>query len=112
MIIKRLYAKLENCEKKTLVDEKLLNNLIENISFELNMTIVKRVSHVYNPGISVVFLLAESHISIHTWPEIDYADFDIVSCNKESDILKGLEIAIKVLKPKRVDKHILEYVRE
>ena len=31
-------------------------------------------------GISGVAVLAESHISVHTWPEIDYAAFDIFMC--------------------------------
>ena len=32
--------------------------------------------------ISGVALLAESHISIHTWPELDYAAFDVFMCGK------------------------------
>ena len=31
-------------------------------------------------GVSGVTLLAESHISIHTWPELDYAAFDVFMC--------------------------------
>ena len=33
-------------------------------------------------GISGVAVLAESHISIHTWPELDYAAFDVFMCGK------------------------------
>lgn len=33
-------------------------------------------------GISGVAVLAESHISVHTWPERDYAAFDIFMCGK------------------------------
>ena len=31
-------------------------------------------------GLSGVAVLAESHISVHTWPEIDYAAFDVFMC--------------------------------
>ncbi len=31
-------------------------------------------------GVTGVALLAESHISIHTWPELDYAAFDVFMC--------------------------------
>ena len=31
-------------------------------------------------GVSGVALLAESHISVHTWPELDYAAFDVFMC--------------------------------
>jgi len=33
-----------------------------------------------NKGITGVVLLAESHITVHTWPECDYAAFDIFMC--------------------------------
>ncbi|WP_262027012.1 adenosylmethionine decarboxylase [Microvirga sp. Mcv34] len=47
-----------------------------------------------NGGISGVAVLAESHISIHTWPEISYAAVDIFMCgaaqpHKAIDVLKG-----------------------
>lgn len=40
--------------------------------------------HVFTPGggISGVAVLAESHISVHTWPERGYAAFDIFMCGK------------------------------
>lgn len=44
-------------------------------------------------GISGVALLAESHISVHTWPEIDYAAFDVFMCGESKP-----QEAIKVLK--------------
>ena len=39
------------------------------------------VFHEFNPfGISGVVVIAESHLSIHTWPEYRYAAVDIFSC--------------------------------
>ncbi len=35
-----------------------------------------------NGGVSGVAVLAESHISIHTWPEIGYAAFDVFMCGQ------------------------------
>jgi S-adenosylmethionine decarboxylase len=44
-------------------------------------TIVDVVFHKFNPfGISGVVVIAESHLSIHTWPEYRYAAVDIFSC--------------------------------
>jgi len=112
MIIKQLTAKLSGCMPEKLADEKFLNQLIENISSEIKVTIVKRMSHFYNPGVSVVFLLAESHISIHTWPELGFADLDIVSCKGTSDVQKGLDMAVKALEPNKIEKNISEYIQE
>jgi S-adenosylmethionine decarboxylase len=53
---------------------------------QANLTIVALTGHSFTPqGISVVAVLAESHLSIHTWPELGYASIDVYTC--------GLEIA-------------------
>jgi len=59
--------------------------------------------HKFSPqGISGAVLLAESHISIHSWPELNYLAVDIFTCGKK---VKP-EIAIRVLRqhfqPKKV----------
>jgi S-adenosylmethionine decarboxylase len=53
-----------------------------------------------NAGITGVALLAESHISIHTWPEISFVALDIFmcgSCNPDN----ALDVLRKFFKPKR-----------
>lgn len=51
--------------------------------------------HHFTPsgGISGVAVLAESHISVHTWPERDYAAFDVFMCGDAKP-----EMSIPVLK--------------
>ena len=100
---------MNGCKREILENESLMKDVVDKIVSGLNMTVVKKMSHYYGPGVSVVYLLAESHVSIHTWPELNFADLDIVSCKGNSDVLKGLDIAVKMLKPKRVDKHLMEY---
>jgi S-adenosylmethionine decarboxylase len=57
-------------------------------------TIVDVVFHEFNPfGISGVVVIAESHLSIHTWPEYRYAAVDIFSCG---DVLQP-EVAASYL---------------
>ena len=51
-------------------------------------------------GISGVAILAESHISVHTWPERSYMAFDIFMCGNTYPELAS-EFLIKMLKPKR-----------
>ena len=44
-------------------------------------TIVDATFHAFNPyGVSGVVVIAESHLSIHTWPERDFAAIDIFMC--------------------------------
>jgi S-adenosylmethionine decarboxylase len=54
-----------------------------------------------NGGISGVAVLAESHISVHTWPERDYAAFDIFMCGDAQP-----EKAIQVLKSAFIPRQI------
>lgn len=49
-------------------------------------------------GVTGVALLAESHISIHTWPERDYAAFDIFMCG-DAQAEKALRHLEKIFKP-------------
>ena len=51
-------------------------------------------------GISGVAVLAESHISVHTWPERNYVAFDIFMCGDTSPEI-GAEHLIKTFNPKR-----------
>lgn len=57
--------------------------------------------HHFTPqgGISGVAVLAESHISVHTWPERNFAAFDVFMCG-DSEPEKAIEIIKSVFKPK------------
>lgn len=53
-----------------------------------------------NDGISGVAVLAESHISIHTWPETEYAALDIFMCGQARPE-RCIEILLEAFKPQR-----------
>ena len=53
-----------------------------------------------NDGISGVAVLAESHISIHTWPEAEYAALDIFMCGQARPE-RCIEILLDAFKPQR-----------
>lgn len=60
--------------------------------------------HKFSPqGVSGIALIAESHISIHSWPEYDYAAIDIFTCGQKVNSKKAITALKKVLKPKRVE---------
>jgi S-adenosylmethionine decarboxylase len=54
-----------------------------------------------NGGISGVAVLAESHISVHTWPERGYAAFDIFMCGTAQPE-KAIPILKKAFKPAKI----------
>lgn len=49
------------------------------------VTVLHSAFHRFNPvGVSGVVVIAESHISIHTWPEVGYAAADVFTCGDEA----------------------------
>lgn len=60
--------------------------------------------HHFTPsnGISGVAVLAESHISVHTWPERDFAAFDIFMCGDARPEL-AIPVLKKAFKPARIN---------
>jgi len=57
-----------------------------------------------NGGISGVAVLAESHISVHTWPEKGYAAFDVFMCGDAKPEL-SIEVFKRAFRPRHVNIH-------
>jgi S-adenosylmethionine decarboxylase len=63
-------------------------------------TVVGKIFHKFAPqGVTGVVLIAESHISIHTWPELGYAAVDIFTCSGRTDPMKAFDAISALLKP-------------
>jgi len=72
---------LFDCDVEALNDLGGVKTALVEAARRARATIVDVVFHEFNPfGISGVVVIAESHLSIHTWPEHRYAAVDIFSC--------------------------------
>jgi S-adenosylmethionine decarboxylase len=48
--------------------------------------ILNEINHVFEPlGCTILFLLSESHMSIHTFPEKNHISFDLYTCRQYKD---------------------------
>lgn len=66
--------------------------IAETIS-RTNLHPVNELYHQYKPfGVTGIVLLSESHLSIHTWPEFEYAAVDVFTCSDEHDPENALKI--------------------
>lgn len=87
----------------------LLNNLVLHLKMRpLCRATVKKVQSDYYPdwGVSGFIMLYESHISIHTWPEENYAAIDIYSC-KYFDEEKALNYLKKFFQIQKIKKRLI-----
>jgi S-adenosylmethionine decarboxylase len=80
----------------------LIEALLPKMVAVAGATLLHSHIHEFTPsgGLSGVAVLAESHISFHTWPERNFASFDIFMCGKAKPQLAA-ELLIQTLKPKK-----------
>jgi len=78
---KHLIVELYDCDRVRINDVAQVERiLVEAVKFS-KATIIQPVFHQFSPhGVSGVVVIAESHFTIHTWPEYGYCAVDIFTC--------------------------------
>ena len=80
---KHLLLELYRCDCEKLNDESFLRCTLNRAAKLANATVLNLISNKFEPqGVTAIALLAESHISIHTWPESNYSAVDIFTCGQ------------------------------
>ncbi len=80
---KHLLLELYRCDCEKLNDESFLRCILNRAAKLANATVLNLISNKFEPqGVTAIALLAESHISIHTWPESNYSAVDIFTCGQ------------------------------
>ena len=96
---KHFLLNLYGCSSSLLNDEKFLMNLIKSAAIASGATVLKTVSHAFEPqGITAICLLSESHISIHTYPELGKCYADCYTCGSANPKI-GCDMMIEELNP-------------
>ncbi len=101
---KHLYANLYDVDRRLLEDEEMLRELILDAVKAAHSTLIEIKSWKVGGrkgGVSVIALVDESHIALHTWVEYSYATLDIYTCGAHTDPWAAFNLVIKTLKPRR-----------
>lgn len=78
---RHLVAELYGCDHARLDDVVLVERLVREACAEVGATVLQVVAHRYAPqGVTATAVIAESHLSVHTWPEHGYAAADVFTC--------------------------------
>ncbi|MCS7204613.1 MAG: adenosylmethionine decarboxylase [Leptospiraceae bacterium] len=94
---------LYGCNSSVLDNLPEIENALNYSADIAGATIISSKFHKFSPqGVSGVVVIAESHLSIHTWPELGYAALDLYTCNLNMDIDRALEHIKNVFLPKEM----------
>ena len=78
---------LHGCPAGLLDDHDLIRSQLKETTERYGLSLLKIVSNQFEPqGVTAIGLLAESHLSIHTWPEHCYAAVDIFTCGSDQNL--------------------------
>ncbi len=93
---KHCILELYGCDSAKLNDEAFVRTSVTSASKIAGAKLLNMITHRFDPqGITGLALLAESHISIHTWPESKYAAIDVFTCGEKTMPQKACELLAK-----------------
>lgn len=98
---RHLLLDLKGCNKEVLNDLDFVKNCLNEAAIQCGATVVGETFYHFSPyGVSGVVNIAESHISIHTWPEYKYAAVDIFTCGDNVKPEEAANLIIQRLEAK------------
>ena len=96
---KHCTLELYGANENQLNDLEFIDDVLRKAALSSGATILDSVFHKFSPqGITMLLLLAESHVSIHTWPEKKCAAVDIYTCG-DCDPQKAVFYIIEAFNP-------------
>lgn len=96
---RHLILDLYDCDPEILNDYEELQRLLEASLVIAKANILRIFGEKFEPqGVTLLALLAESHASVHTWPEIGYCAIDLYTCGDKTETHKAAEFLKQKLK--------------
>ncbi|MEM0373448.1 MAG: adenosylmethionine decarboxylase [Sulfolobaceae archaeon] len=104
IIGKHVFGNLYDIDPEILGNRELLEKYVLDAVKMANMHLVEIKSWSFGGkkgGVSVIALVEESHIALHTWIEYKYATLDVYTCGSQSDPEAGFNFIVQKLRPKK-----------
>ena len=103
---KHVYANLYECDVKVISDEKKLSDIVKKAAKSAKAVLYELKVWKFGGekgGVSVIGLVLESHIAIHTWPKYKFATVDIYTCGAHTDPWSAFKYIVSQLKPRNMN---------
>lgn len=105
---KHYLIELHGCTADLLENVATVERILVRAAQEMNATIVMQKFHAFSPvGVSGMVVIEESHLSIHTWPEWQYAAVDVFTCG-QLDVQCGIEYLVAAFKAEKCEQKFVE----
>ncbi|RDW17259.1 adenosylmethionine decarboxylase [Oceanobacillus chungangensis] len=92
------------CTTEIIENNGLIEQYMQEAADYAGARVVESVFHHFNPyGVSGAVIIAESHLTIHTWPEYDFASVDVFTCGDEVDPKKAADYLTIKLQAKKTE---------
>ena len=102
--MKHILFDLKDCPFHLLDDARFVRNSLFHASLLSESEIIKIDFHKFHPqGVTAFAMLADSHISIHTWPEKGVAKCDIFTSSDKAKPEKAVEYLGEALEAEQID---------
>ena len=99
---RHILAEFFDCDPNVLNNPALVEKYMLDAALECGATIVNKCFHLFAPhGVSGVVIISESHLAIHTWPELGYAAVDLFTCGTKCDPKVAYEFLKKKFNSKK-----------
>jgi S-adenosylmethionine decarboxylase len=92
---RHLLVELYDCDVAVIDNLDMVKRVVLEAARLARATVVDVVFHAFSPfGISGVVVIAESHLSVHTWPEYGYAAVDVFTCSDGLQVAEAIRYLI------------------
>jgi len=98
---KQVYGSLYECDPFMLSSPEALEEVVREAANVGNMKVLDVKKWKIGEGVSVVAIILESHIAVHTWPEYGFATVDVYSCGPHTNPKAAFTHIAHALKAKR-----------
>ncbi len=101
---KHYLVELIECDPEALSSSDIVESAMLEAAKASGATLLESAFHQFEPqGVSGFLFIAESHFSVHTWPEAAYAGVDIFTCGETMNAQAAIDLLTKAFSAKRTD---------
>jgi S-adenosylmethionine decarboxylase len=101
---RHILCEVYGCDPKVLNNRKSIEEIMVDAALVAGAEVREVAFHKFSPqGVSGVVVISESHLAIHTWPELGYAAVDVFTCGDRVDPWTACNYIVEHFKAQDVD---------